>query len=130
MSKEGSTASTLVRAIKKPVLLIKYEWDEEEKIKCLSDCREVFKRPIIALDFSEFSEKVVNDAKKFEELIEEVTLIHVVDYGKAEELERNINNTKVKLEEFARLFNTVPKIEVLMGVASHFIYVLFENLAL
>ncbi|ACS89727.1 Universal stress protein [Thermococcus sibiricus MM 739] len=115
----GSTASNLVRATKKPVLLVKYEWDEEEeKIKCLSNCREIFKRPIVALDFSECSEKVLNVVKKFEELIEEITLIHVVDYGRAEELEKNIENAKAKLEEFSRLFKAPVKSEVLAGIAS------------
>lgn len=114
----GSTASNLVRATKKPVLLVKYEWDEEEKIKCLSNCREIFKRPIVALDFSECSEKVLNVVKKFEELIEEITLIHVVDYGRAEELEKNIENAKAKLEEFSRLFKAPVKSEVLTGIAS------------
>ena len=115
----GSTASNLVRATKKPVLLVKYEWDEEEeKIKCLSDCREIFKRPIVALDFSECSEKVLNVVKKFEELIEEITLIHVVDYGRAEELERNIENAKAKLGEFGKLFKAPVKNEVLTGIAS------------
>ena len=115
----GSTASNLVRATKKPVLLVKYEWDEEEeKIKCLSDCREIFKRPIVALDFSECSEKVLNVVKKFEELIEGITLIHVVDYGRAEELEKNIENAKAKLEEFGKLFKAPVKNEVLTGIAS------------
>ena len=115
----GSTASNLVRATKKPVLLVKYEWDEEEeKIKCLSDCREIFKRPIVALDFSECSEKVLNVVKKFEELIEGITLIHVVDYGRAEELERNIENAKAKLGEFGKLFKAPVKNEVLTGIAS------------
>jgi len=116
----GSTASNLVRATKKPVLVVKYEWDEKErKIKCLSNCKEIFKRPLIALDFSECSEKVVNAAKKFEELIDEVTLIHVVDYGKPEEFERNIENAKIKLEEFAKMFNVPVKTEILTGIASH-----------
>jgi len=115
----GSTASNLVRATKKPVLVVKYEWDEKErKIKCLSNCKEIFKRPLIALDFSECSEKVVNVAKKFEELIDEVTLIHVVDYGKPEEFERNIENAKIKLEEFAKMFNVPVKTEILTGIAS------------
>lgn len=116
----GSTASNLVRATKKPVLVVKYEWDEEkEEIKCLSNCKEIFKRPLIAVDFSECSEKVINAVKKFEELIEEVTLIHVVDYGKHEELERNIETAKVKLREFAKFFKVPSKTEVLTGIASH-----------
>jgi len=116
----GSTASNLVRATKKPVLVVKYEWDEEEeKIKCLSNCTEIFRRPLVALDFSGCSEKVVNAVKKFEELIEEVTLIHVVDYGKPEELEKNIENAKTKLEEFAKTFEVPVKTEVLTGIASH-----------
>ena len=115
----GSTASNLVRATKKPVLLVKYEWDEEEeKIKCLSNCREIFKRPIVALDFSECSEKVLNVVKKFEELIEGIVLIHVVDYGGAEELEKNIENAKAKLGEFGKLFKAPVKNEVLTGIAS------------
>ncbi|HDD31790.1 MAG TPA: universal stress protein, partial [Thermococcus litoralis] len=64
------------------------------------------------------SEKVVNAAKKFEELIDEVTLIHVVDYGKPEEFERNIENAKIKLEEFAKMFNVPVKTEILTGIAS------------
>ncbi|AEC52783.1 Universal stress protein [Pyrococcus sp. NA2] len=115
----GSTAANLVRATKRPVLVVKYEWDEKEKrIRPLTNCGEIFRKPLVALDFSECSKKVVNIVEKFEELIEDLILIHVVDYGKIEELEENIKKAKENLEKFAINFKVSTRIEVSTGIAS------------
>ncbi len=115
----GSTASNLVRATKKPVLLIRYEWDEEEeKIKCLHDCEKIFDKPLVALDFSPCSIRIMEAVKRFEELIKEGVLLHVVDYGKAEELEENIAKAKQNLERYAKIVKFPVEREVLAGVAS------------
>ncbi|AIF68626.1 universal stress protein [Palaeococcus pacificus DY20341] len=115
----GSTASNLVRTTKKPVLLIKYEWDEEKKeITCTCDCSKIFKRPLIALDFSKCSIKIMEAIKKFEELVEEGILLHTVDYGKMEELEENAQRAKERLEKYARIVKFPVEKEVSFGVAS------------
>ncbi|WP_457752834.1 universal stress protein [Thermococcus sp.] len=115
----GSTASNLVRATKKPVLLIRYEWDEEEeKIKCLHDCEKIFDKPLVALDFSPCSIRIMEVVKRFEELVKEGILLHVVDYGKAEELEENIAKAKRNLERYAKIVKFPVEKEVLAGVAS------------
>ncbi|ADT84555.1 universal stress protein [Thermococcus barophilus] len=115
----GSTASNLVRATKKPVLLIRYEWDEEEeKIKCLHDCEKIFDKPLVALDFSPCSIRIMEAVKRFEELAKEGVLLHVVDYGKAEELEENIAKAKQNLERYAKIVKFPVEKEVLAGIAS------------
>ncbi|MBO8175478.1 MAG: universal stress protein [Thermococcus sp.] len=115
----GSTASNLVRATKKPVLLIRYEWDEEEKrIKCLSDCEKIFDKPLVALDFSPCSIRIMEAVRKFEELVKEGILLHVVDYGKAEELEENIAKAKQNLEKYVKIVKFPVETEVVAGVAS------------
>ncbi|NJE08117.1 universal stress protein [Thermococcus sp. M39] len=115
----GSTASNLVRAAKKPVLLIRYEWDEEEeKIKCLHDCEKIFDKPLVALDFSSCSIRIMETVKKFEELARKGVLLHVVDYGKAEELEDNIAKARQNLEKYTKIVKFPVEIEVLAGVAS------------
>lgn len=115
----GSTASNLVRATKKPVLLIKYEWnDESKKIECTTDCSSLFKKPLIALDFSKCSLKVMATVKKFEELIEEGILLHVVDYGSVEELKENTEKAKASLEKYGTIVKFSTKKRVGFGVAS------------
>ena len=115
----GSTASNLVRATKKPVLIIRYEWNEKEKrIKCLHDCEKIFDKPLIALDFSPCSLKIMETVKKFEELVKQGILLHIVDYGKAEELEENVAKAKQNLEKYAKIVKFPVETEVLAGVAS------------
>ncbi|WP_048149948.1 universal stress protein [Palaeococcus ferrophilus] len=115
----GSTASNLVRATKKPVLLIKYEWDEEgKKIECTTDCSSIFKKPLIALDFSKCSLKVMAAVKKFEELVEKGILLHVVDYGGVEELEENTEKAKANLERYGAIVRFPTEKRVGFGVAS------------
>ncbi|MCD6559537.1 MAG: universal stress protein [Palaeococcus sp.] len=114
----GSTASNLVRTTKKPVLLVRYEWKEEEGIKCMCECSKIFEKPLIALDFSKCSIKVMVAVKKFEEHVKEGILLHVVDYGKPEELEENTQKAKEQLEKYAKIVKFPVEKQVGFGVAS------------
>ncbi len=113
----GSTASNLARATKKPVLILKY-LKKEEKFELPIDCSEIFKRPLIALDFSNCSIKVLKVAKQFEELVEKGILVHSIDYGRADELERNVEAAKMNLEKSAKGLKASFETEVLVGSAS------------
>ncbi|MCD6372407.1 MAG: universal stress protein [Thermococcus sp.] len=113
----GSTASNLARATKKPVLILKYE-KEEDKIKLLGKCDEIFSRPLIALDFSKCSLKIIKTVRKFQEAIERAILLHSVDYGNVDELEHNIILAKKNLEKTARGLKVESETEVLVGSAS------------
>ncbi|AEH24086.1 universal stress protein [Pyrococcus yayanosii] len=112
----GSTASNLVRATHRPVLLLRYEV-EDGTLKALQDCSTIFKRPLVALDFSECSARVIEVVKELPE-VEEVILAHVVDYGKVEKLEENIREAERKLKEYARELPWKTEVEVLAGIAS------------
>ncbi|WP_209475631.1 universal stress protein [Thermococcus stetteri] len=113
----GSTASNLVRATKRPVLLLKYS-KKDDSFELPVECSELFKRPLVALDFSECSEKITEAVTKFKELIEKGVLLHSVDYGKIEELEGNIEAAKKRLDEIAGKIGVEFKKEVMVGTAS------------
>jgi len=113
----GSTASNLARATKKPVLLLKYV-KKDDSYELAVDCSEIFKRPLVALDFSKCSIKIIKTVKKFEELIEKGILLHSVDYGKIEELEHNIEIAKKNLEKSAKGVKAEFEREVMVGTAS------------
>ncbi len=113
----GSTASNLVRATKRPVLLLKYR-KKDDSFELAVDCSELFKRPLVALDFSKCSVKIVQTVKKFEELIERGILLHSVDYGKIEELEHNIAIAKKNLEKSSKDLSAEFELEVMVGTAS------------
>ncbi len=113
----GSTASNLARATKKPVLLLKYV-KKDDSYELAVDCSEIFKRPLVALDFSKCSIKIIKTVKKFEELIEKGILLHSVDYGKIEELEHNIEIAKMNLEKSAKGVKAEFEREVMVGTAS------------
>ncbi len=115
----GSTASNLARATRKPVLLLKYRKKEEGGFEPAVECSEMFRRPLIALDFSKCSIKIIKTAKKFEELVEEGILVHSVDYGRVEEVEHNIALAKTNLEKSAKGgLKARLGFEVLVGSAS------------
>ncbi|WP_297469944.1 universal stress protein [Thermococcus sp.] len=113
----GSTASNLARATKRPVLLLKYR-KKDDSFELAVDCSELFKRPLVALDFSKCSVKIVQTVKKFEELIEHGILLHSVDYGKIEELEHNIAIAKKNLEKSSKDLSAEFELEVMVGTAS------------
>lgn len=113
----GSTASNLARATKRPVLLLKYR-KKDDSFELAVDCSELFKRPLVALDFSKCSVKIVQTVKKFEELIERGILLHSVDYGKIEELEHNIAIAKKNLEKSSKDLSAEFELEVMVGTAS------------
>lgn len=113
----GSTASNLARATKRPVLLLKYV-QKDEGFELSGDCSEVFKRPLVTLDFSKCSIKVIKTVKKFEELIERGVLLHSVDYGNVDELEHNIEVAKKNLEKSSKGLNAEFEGEVMVGSAS------------
>ncbi|AIU69135.1 universal stress protein [Thermococcus eurythermalis] len=113
----GSTASNLTRTTKKPVLLLKYV-KKDDSFELAVDCSEIFRRPLVALDFSKCSIKIVKTVRKFEELIEKGILLHSVDYGKIDELEHNIEIAKENLEKTAKGVKAEFEREVLVGAAS------------
>ncbi|NJE85300.1 universal stress protein [Thermococcus sp. CX2] len=113
----GSTASNLARATKKPVLLLKYV-KNDEGFELPLDCAEIFKQPLISIDFSKCSIKVLKTVREFEELVERGVLLHSVDYGKIDELEHNIEIAKRNLEKSAKGFKVPFEMEVLVGSAS------------
>ncbi|NJE05413.1 universal stress protein [Thermococcus sp. M36] len=113
----GSTASNLARTTKRPVLILKY-LRKDGKFELPVDCADIFKRPLVALDFSSCSIRVLKEVRKFAELVERGILIHSVDYGKIEELEENIERAKERLEKSARGMNVEFETDVLTGPAS------------
>ncbi|AMQ18588.1 universal stress protein [Thermococcus peptonophilus] len=113
----GSTASNLVRATKRPVLLLKYS-KKDDSFELPVKCSELFQRPLVALDFSECSEKITNAVEKFREQIEKGILLHSVDYGKIDELEKNIDAAKKRLDEVAEKLGVEFEKEVMVGTAS------------
>ncbi|WP_297534787.1 universal stress protein [Thermococcus sp.] len=113
----GSTASNLARATKKPVLLLKYI-KRDDSYELAVECRDIFKRPLVAIDFSRCSLKIVQTVRKFEEHIEKGILLHSVDYGKIEELEHNIEIAKKNLEKTSKGIRASFEWEVMVGTAS------------
>ncbi|WP_297063358.1 universal stress protein [Thermococcus sp.] len=113
----GSTASNLARTTKRPVLLLKYR-KKDDSFELAVGCSELFKRPLVALDFSKCSVKIVQAVKKFEELIERGILLHSVDYGRIEELEHNIEIAKKNLEKSSKDLSAEFELEVMVGTAS------------
>ncbi|NJE76513.1 universal stress protein [Thermococcus sp. ES12] len=113
----GSTASNLARATKRPVLLLKYQ-KKDDGFEPSVDCSAIFKRPLVSLDFSKCSIKIIKTVRKFEELIERGIMVHSVDYGGMEELERNIEAAKLNLEKSAKGIKAGFDVEVLVGSAS------------
>ncbi|NJE29954.1 universal stress protein [Thermococcus sp. 18S1] len=113
----GSTASNLARATKRPVLLLKYI-NRDGKFELSGDCSEVFRRPLVTLDFSNCSIKVLKTVRKFEELVESGLLLHSVDYGSMDELEHNIELAKKNLEKSVRGLRAGFEAEVMVGSAS------------
>ncbi|NJE43235.1 universal stress protein [Thermococcus sp. GR6] len=113
----GSTASNLARATKRPVLLLKY-LKSDDKFELSVDCAEIFKRPLVSLDFSKCSIRIIKIVKGFEELVDKGILLHSVDYGKVEELEHNIDVAKKNLKKSAKGIKAPFELEVLVGPAS------------
>lgn len=70
------------------------------------------------LDFLECFEKIMNVVVKFRELIEKGILFYLVDYGKIDELESNIEVVKKCLEEIVEKFGVEFEKEVMVGMVS------------
>jgi len=113
----GSTASNLARATKRPVLLLKYV-KKDDGFELSGDCSEVFKRPLVAIDFSKCSIRILQTVRKFDELIEGGILLHSVDYGNVDQLEHNIEVSKKNLEKSAKGLKAEFETEVMVGPAS------------
>ncbi|MBO8180874.1 MAG: universal stress protein [Archaeoglobus sp.] len=115
----GSTAANVARIAKKPVLMVRYEWDRGKKaVKCYWDARRVFDRPLLALDFSKCTEKIIQSTELFKEFVKEAILMHVVDYGKASELEKITQEAIQKLNEIANKLDFPCEVVVHSGDAS------------
>ncbi len=116
----GTTASNVARVARKPVLLVKYEWDKAKKsVKCFWDARRVFEKPLIALGLGTCSGHIIDTVKAlFEDYIKEATLLHVVDYGKHDEVEKNVEKAMEQLKCLAKQFKFECDIEVSAGIAS------------
>lgn len=113
----GQYASNLARTSRKPVLLLKYGREGEKFTPTFGPCSEIFRRPLVALDFSKCSPKIIQTLKKSEELIERGILLHSVDYGGVEELEHN-EIAKKNLEKTAKGTKAPFDLEVMVGTAS------------
>ena len=113
----GSTASNLARAAKKPVLLLKYA-QKDGKFEFSGDCESIFERPLVALDFSRCSVKLIQTVRRFRELVKGGILLHSVDYGRVEELEHNMAVAKKNLEKSAKGLGEGFEIGVMVGTAS------------
>ncbi|WP_202318577.1 universal stress protein [Archaeoglobus neptunius] len=115
----GSTAANVARAAKKPVLLVRYEWDRGKKaVKCYWDARRVFDRPLISVDFSPCSDRIMQSTDLFKELVKEAILLHVVDYGSAKDIEENIKKATENMKKYAERLDFPSQIVVHSGVAS------------
>lgn len=114
----GSTASNLARTTKRPVLMLKYVQEGEEYRPTFESCSRIFERPLVALDFSKCSLKILETVKKFEEVTKSILLLHSVDYGKVEEIETNIQIAEKNLQKSAKAFKKPAEIEVMVGTAS------------
>ncbi len=99
----GSTAINIIRKSGIPVLVLRYDWNEDKKeIVCLGDCGKMFEAPLIALDFSACSELVISTVRKFAEKIKKATLYHVVDYGNVDEMKNNMEKAENILDMYAK----------------------------
>ncbi len=99
----GSTARNVIRKSTIPVLVLRYDWNEEKKaIECLGDPERLFESPLVALDFSPCSELVISTVRRFVEKVKKATLYHVVDYGNVEEMKDNIEKAKNLLDMYAK----------------------------
>ncbi len=116
----GTTASSVARVARKPVLLVKYEWDKAKKsVKCFWDARRVFEKPLIALGLGTCTGHIIDIVKElFEDYIQEATLYHVVDYGKHDEIDENVKKAMEQLECLAKQFKCKCDVEVSAGIAS------------
>jgi len=117
----GTTASNVARVSKKPVLLVKYEWDKaRHMVKCIWDARRVFDNPLIALDFSDCSEVIVETVKGlFGEYVKKAVLMHVIDYGKPDDVRELTEKALKNLEGYAKKLGFDCELEVGAGVASN-----------
>ncbi len=115
----GSTAKNVIRNSSVPILLLKYEWNkDEESIECITECREnMFEKPLITIDFSESSEKIVNAIGKIEDKIKEGVLFHVIDYGSSYEFGENAKKALSDLEVYEKQFSFPVEKEVDFGIA-------------
>ncbi len=109
----GSTALNVVRRSKVPVLVIKCDYVKGEFV--YPRCEDIFKKPLVALDFSGCSDTVVATLRLFEGRVEECTFLHVIDYGDVEELEKNVEKARIALENYAKKFAFKSNIAVETG---------------
>ncbi|ASJ01336.1 universal stress protein [Thermococcus gorgonarius] len=114
----GSTASNLARTTRRPVLVLKYVQEDEEYKPTFDSCLKIFLRPLVAIDFSRCSLRIVETVKKFEELTEKIILLHSVDYGSIDEIETNIKLAEKNLEKTSKAFKRPVEKEVMVGTAS------------
>jgi len=98
----GSTALNVVRRSRVPVMVVRCDYVDDKPT--VSNCEDVFKRPLVALDFSPCSDVLISTLRDFEGEMETCTLLHVIDYGDVEELEENIAKAKRALDIYAEKF--------------------------
>jgi len=111
----GNTASNICRTARRPVLVLKHSKDNGVTVRC----KDLFKRPLVALDFSECSIRIIETVKKFEEHVERGVLLHSIDYGRRSELEDNVRKAKENLRKSLEAFKAPFDIEVAVGSASN-----------
>lgn len=114
-------AKNVARECRIPLLLLKYEWDEEEnkpKPRSEIDYKAMFDRPLVALDFSGCSDHVADTVSKFSERVNEGLLLHVVDYGDRQEIEENVAKAEDELEVYSKIFSFPTRNRIAVGNAS------------
>ena len=119
----GSTTFDLIRMTTTPVLIEKYRKDEEEKIQNV--CISKFEKVVVPVDFSRCSQLVLDEIKQMKYGIREMILMSVAEHGETrEEVERILEDYKVKLEEIAedyRQMGIAVQVKVDVGLPSKII---------
>ncbi|MFP3909439.1 MAG: universal stress protein [Halobacteriota archaeon] len=111
-------AKNVARKCSIPILLLKYEWDEEmNRPKEEIDYKGMFDRPLIALDFSTCSDRVADTVSKFAERVKEGVLLHVIDYGSQQEVEENVSKAEGELESYSQIFSFPSRNRIAVGNA-------------
>ncbi len=115
----GSVAKNVIRMCEVPVLLLRHQWDKKKKeAKPRVEYSETFDKPLVSLDFSTCSERALDTIKKTEDIVKEVLLYHVVDYGRPEDCEDNIKEAEYMLDKYTKSFAIPVKSKVGGGEAS------------
>jgi len=127
----GSTTHNVIRKSTLPVLIEKYEKVKEEEYKLSS--KKKFRKILLPIDFSRYSYRVLELAKKISTSYQEIILVSAVETGEKEkELQKRKKETERKLNEIKETLDEVDisnriKVEVGKGMASNKIIEIAEE---